>query len=78
MLRHPYKRKGSVFYGGVRVERHGRKQPKRFKTAGPMQVERHERAASRFSPPEWEALGVYPVISLPLELHRLKEGKMTL
>jgi hypothetical protein len=28
--------------------------------------------------PEEEALGVYPVISLPLELHRLEEGKMTL
>jgi len=43
-------RKRVGFQGGVRVERQGRMQSKSVKTANPMQVERHERAASQFSP----------------------------
>jgi hypothetical protein len=40
----------SRFFGGIRVERHGPCSQKSVKTADPMQVERHERAASHFSP----------------------------
>jgi len=50
MLSHQNKGKVSVFMVEFEKKRHSRMQSKSVKTADPMQVQRHERAASQFSP----------------------------